>query len=108
METFKDLCDEMEEINRNYLKNENKEYLEAMEESWMKLITNGRINFNDFSFLSAFEIEFLKFKIRQYQIKYLKIKENNNRESVQILSEFIIMLNIGIEQTTKKRSDFDF
>ena len=57
-----------------YLEHENESYFRVMEDSWVKIITKGKISFNDFSYLSAFDLKFLKFKIRQYQILYLLLK----------------------------------
>ena len=58
MENFNHVCKEMEKMNKEYLKHENKIYLETMEESWVNIITNGKLSFNNFSYLSAFEINF--------------------------------------------------
>ena len=108
METFNHVCEEIENLNEKYLEHENESYFQAMEDSWMKIITKGKISFNDFSYLSAFDLKFLKFKIRQYQILYLKVIENNDIESAKTLSNFIIMLSIGIEQIQIKNFGVDF
>ena len=101
METFNHVCEEIENLNEKYLEHENESYFQAMEDSWMKIITKGKI-FNDFSYLSAFDLKFLKFKIRQYQILYLKVIENNDIESAKTLSNFIIMLRLELNKFKSK------
>jgi hypothetical protein len=98
MDNFERVSEEFSTLIENYIQNENKLHFQLMEESWVKLLRKGKINFCDLSYLSAFDIKFLKFKLRQYEINYLQIMENNDEEATKILSNFIIMLSIGIDQ----------
>ena len=98
MDNFNKVSIEINSLIDNYIQNENRIYLQTMEDSWIKLIQKGKISFNDFSYLSAFDINFLKFKLRQYQITYMNIMESNDIESTKFLSNFIILLSIGIDQ----------
>ena len=98
MENYFKVSEEINSLVNNYIQNEDKAYFDTMEDSWTNLIKKGKISFNDFSYLSAFDINFLKFKLRQYEISYLKIMESNDIESTKILSNFIILLSIGIDQ----------
>ena len=98
MNNLNNISEEITALINCYLENENKIYFQTMEDSWTQLILNEKISFNDFSYLSAFDIKFLKFKLHQYQLSYLKILESNDIESTKILSNFIIILNIGIDQ----------
>ena len=98
MENFDKVSEDISIQIEMYIQNENMIYFESMEKSWVKLLKRGKVSFHDFSYLSAFDIKFLKFKLRQYQISYLKILHSNDIESTKILSNFIIMLSIGIDQ----------
>jgi hypothetical protein len=98
MDNFNNISEEITELVENYIQNENNIYFQTMEESWTNLIKKGKLFFNDLSYLSAFDIKFLKFKLHQYQLSYLKIMESNDIELTKIISNFIIMLSIGIDQ----------